>query len=116
MNNKKEVATPKEYNKHKSNVFLFLLFFLPVIISVFAIIIFSIESFQNKVDPFFMLIVLFIILYIIQTKIIDKYAKSRQIANGKLYSNWMSVSSSTMKIMAVVVIIIVAIIYKLLIK
>ncbi|MDO8524494.1 MAG: hypothetical protein Q7R99_02600 [bacterium] len=110
MNNKKEITASEEHRKYiKNNIFLFLLFFLPVSAVAIFIGIFSIEKFKTRVNLFFVLIILAVVFYILQSKI-DKYAKSRQLTGGKLYYEWMHQSWILPWIICLIFIVIIIII------
>ncbi len=98
-------------NKIRSNIFLFLLFFLPISAVAIFIGVFSIEKFKTRVNLFFVLIILALILYVFQS-IIDGYAKSKNLTGGKLYYEWMRTSSANwiIPVIFIVVVIIIAVI------
>ena len=93
-------------NKIRSNIFLFLLFFLPISAVAIFIGIFSVESFKNKVSPFFILIILALVLYVFQS-IIYKYAKGKDLIGGKLYSEWMRRAQPNWLVYVVFIIIVI---------
>lgn len=112
MNNKKEITTHKDQKHINRNILIFFIIFLLIGIYLIIIGFSSIKILKDQATPLF--IILALAIYILQwkRKVIDSYAKNKNITGGKLYYEWMRTSSANWIILVIfiVVVVIVAVI------